>query len=338
MEIEILFKRGWSKRKIAKEMGISRNTVDKYLKRKESQRYRPHKSLGKPKKLDNYLNYVNKRFESGLPDFIPATVIFKEIKDMGYCGGITILKDHILKLKNQFKSDQKAGIVRFETPIGKQMQFDWCEIEKNRINAFVATLGYSRLTYVEFTVDQKLSTLRRCFENCFEYIGGIPKEVLFDNMKTVVDKRDFYDAGKHKFNKGFLDFAKHYGFIIRLCKPYRAQTKGKVERFNDYLQRSFYLPLKSSLRMSGLVMDINTANIKVKKWLVEANNRIHATTKERPFDRWHEEKKYLQTLPPAYQIKLPEETKDKKPLVSANPAKESLQHDLLIYQQLLTIN
>ncbi len=96
-----------------------------------------------------------------------------------------------------------------------------------------------------------------------------------------------------------MDFAKHYGFIPKLCAPYRAQTKGKVERFINYLRYSFYVPLRASLAMAGLAVDIPTANMAVTNWLAEvANVRLHATLEQRPIDLFKLEQSELQPLPP----------------------------------------
>lgn len=93
------------------------------------------------------------------------------------------------------------------------------------------------------------------------------------------------------------DFAKHSGFRIKLCQPYRAQTKGKVERFNGYLRRSFYVPLASRLGQSGLQLDVVTANVEVTRWLREvANKRVHGTTQEKPAERMEKEVAHLQAL------------------------------------------
>ena len=109
----------------------------------------------------------------------------------------------------------------------------------------------------------------------------MPREVLYDNMRTVVLERDGYGRGRHRFHPAFLDFARHCGFRPRLCPPYRAQTKGKVERFIRYLRQSFYVPLASRLAQEGLIVDRETANLAVKRWLREvANARVHGTTGE----------------------------------------------------------
>jgi transposase len=110
------------------------------------------------------------------------------------------------------------------------------------------TLGWSRATYVEFVTDERLETQLGCHERAFYFFGGVPREVLYDNMRTVVTDRDRYGPGLHRYNRTFLDFAHHHGFVPRLCRPYRAKTEGKVERFIRYLRASFYVPLASQPR------------------------------------------------------------------------------------------
>ena len=142
----------------------------------------------------------------------------------------------------------------------------------------------------------KVATLIACHQHAFETFGGITKRVLYDNMKTVVIERDVAGEGAHRFHAGFLDYARHCGFVIKLCRPYRAKTKGKVERFNGYLRRSFYVPLVAQLKQAGLILDVVTANAHVRHWLSDiANERIHGTTHVRPIDRLPAE--CLQPLP-----------------------------------------
>jgi len=102
----------------------------------------------------------------------------------------------------------------------------------------------------------------------------------------LVKQRDGDGPGEHRYHAGFLDYAKHCGFVIKLCRPYRARTKGKVERFNGYLRRSFYVPLVSRLKQAGLHLDVVTANAEVRRWQKEvANECLHGTTGSRPVDR-----------------------------------------------------
>ena len=157
-------------------------------------------------------------------------------------------------------------------------------------------------------------------------------------MKTVVLERDAYGPGEHRIQPAFLDFARHCGFVPRLCRPYRAKTKGKVERFNGYLRRSFYNPLASRLAQDRLHLDCNTANASVRAWLRDvANARTHATTGGVPRDQLRAEQKAMLALPAPYTGKLP------TPVVPAvtQPAgwarfnATPLQHDLSVYDRLL---
>jgi transposase len=212
-------------------------------------------------------------------------VLLGELRERGYTGGYTMLKALVASLKPK---EAAAPIVRFETKPGEQMQVDCAVIRRggNRLSVFVATLGWSRASYVEFVTDERGETLIEAHENAFLAFGGAPHEVLYDNMRTVVLERHGYGRGRHRFNPGFLDFARHYGFQPRLCAPYRAQTKGKVERFIRYLRESFWVPLSSRLTQEGLVVDRATANLAVKRWLREvANARIHGTTGAIPAER-----------------------------------------------------
>jgi len=112
-------------------------------------------------------------------------------------------------------------VVRFETAPGEQMQVDWAVIRRgaDRLSVFVATLGWSRAAYIEFVSDERLETLLSCHEHAFLVFGGVPREVLYENMRTVVQERDRYGHGQHRFHAGFLDFARHCGFRPRLCRP-----------------------------------------------------------------------------------------------------------------------
>jgi transposase len=241
MEIKILLKQGFSVRQIAKKLDLSRNTVRRYLRVDEMPHYERKQAI--PSKLDPYKSYLLERFKAMAPRRLSASVAHREISEKGYNGGLTILRNFI---RSEFEPKQPA-VIRFETSAGKQMQVDWTIMQRGnpRLEAFVAVLGYSRRAYVEFVQDEKEETLLACHHNAFEYFGGITQEILYDNMKTVVIERDRYGEGKHGLQKTFYDFAKHYGFIPRLCRPYRAQTKGKVERFNRYLKDNFYYPLAS---------------------------------------------------------------------------------------------
>jgi hypothetical protein len=187
-------------------------------------------------------------------------------------------------------------IERFETPAGWQAQVDWASCGRiwhggqwRALSAFVLTLGYSRRQYVEFTVRQDLETFLRCHVHAFQYFGGVPREVLYDNLKTAVDHRAA--DGRVVWNQRFHDFADYYSFVPRACQPYRAQTKGKVERGIRYLRGNFLLGLDIAALTLG---ELNWA---VMVWEREtADVRVHGTTHESPLDRWPDEQAALRPL------------------------------------------
>jgi len=330
VEIRILARQGESIRQISRRTGLSRNTVRRYLRDEEARRYGP-RAL-RATKLDPYLEYLNERIEHARPDWIPATVLLREIRERGYPGGISQLKAYLAPLKRQ----APEPVVRFETAPGKQLQVDFTTVRRgrDRLLAFVATLGYSRSTFVRFMRREDFAAWRDGLLAAFEHFGGVPEEVLFDNAKPVVIERDLYGPGLHRWHPGMLDLAEQCGFQLRLCRPYRARTKGKVERFNGYLKGSFLVPLKATLKAAGLTLDLDTANREVLRWLVEvADRRVHATTGIEPYRRLAEDRAQLHPLP--RDLRATPIVVERRPRL-ALPV-ESLQHPLSVYEALLEV-
>jgi len=328
VEIRVLARQGMGIREIARQMGCARNTVKRYLRDAEAQRYGPR--APRPTKLDAFKTYLCTRIEAARPHWIPAVVLLREIRERGYEGGLTQLKDFLAPLK----AAPADPVVRFETSPGEQMQADFTVIRRGRepLLAFVATLGYSRASWVRFTTGEDTQTWVACLREALAAFGGVPKHVLFDNAKAVVIERDAYGEGLHRWNPHLLDLAEQYGFTLRLCRPYRARTKGKVERFNGYLKGSFLVPLAATLKSAGLKLDADAANAHIGRWLAEvANARIHGTTGERPDRRLVIERAALVPLPPSAQI-VPMRAATRRPL----PV-ESLQHPLSVYESLLEV-
>ena len=287
--IHTLHERGYSIRAIAKTLGLNRRTVSKRLKENELQ---PYKKRSYKSKLDPYKEYISARVKQAYPDKIPSSVIYEEIKRYGYDGKIRILQSFLQTCSSPIIKDE---VVRFETEPAYQAQVDWTFIRtgKKPIYGFVMVLGFSRMAFVYFTDNMRQETWQECHVKAFEYFGGVPQTLLYDNLKSVVIKRDKYGKNQHGFNDDFLEFSKD-NFIPKLCKVYRAQTKGKVERFNLYLKRNFYIPLKSALKGSQITIDVDLLNTKVFSWLEIANSRIHDTTKKKPIDLFKEEEHLLQ--------------------------------------------
>lgn len=333
MHIQILFKQGKSIREISKALQLSRNTVRRYLREQGKPSYKRRRSQ-KPSKLSPFYDYLHQRMQEASPQWLPGTVLYRELKERGYTGSIRLLCAYLQQYKPKLEPEP---VVRFETLPGQQMQVDWVVFRRGKLalSAFVATLGYSRASFVEFVNNERVETLLTCHQHAFEYFGGITQEVLYDNMKTVVIARHAYAREHHRFQPLFLDFAQHYGFIPKLCRPYRAKTKGKVERFNRYLRYSFYYPLTSRLKPLGLSVDVELGNYEVLRWLRDvANVRVHATTHCNVGTRWEQERLHLQALPRCYMgIKASPVWIPVKQL-NITPAM-SLQHPLSTYDQLL---
>jgi len=191
-------------------------------------------------------------------------------------------------------------------------------------------MGYSRASFVKFTRGEDADTLCAGLREAFDYFGGVPEHVLFDNAKSVVIDRDAYGEGLHRWNDEMKKLAEDCGFTPRLCRPYRAKTKGKVERFNSYLKGSFVVPLAATVEATGLKLDAEIANVHVRRWLDEvANARVHATTKAVPAARLAEERAVMLAAPA---LKAP-------PPIARRVALpvESLQHPLSVYDELLEV-
>ena len=317
-----------SLREIARRIGLSRNTVKRYLNCTEDPVYTARPAV--VGKLDAHKVFLSERVAAAQPDRLPATVLLSELRVRGYTVGITILREHLASLR---AVGAPEPVVRFETRPGRQMQVDWAVMRRGAdpLSVFVAVLGHSRMAYVQFVTDERLETLMACHEAAFTFFGGAPHEMLYDNMRTVVIGRDAYGPGKHRLQPGFRDFAHHHGFKPRLCRPYRAQIKGKVERFIRYLRQSFWVPLDSRLRPLGVKVDAATANIEVRKWLRDtANVRLHGTTERMPVELLAEELGSFLPLAGPWQGEVPRSTS-----VVASLASITIQHPLSVYEGLL---
>jgi transposase len=331
VHIKILAQQGLSIRQIARECAVSRQTVRKYLEQPSLNppEYGPRET--RPTKLDPFKRYLLDRIEQAKPQWIMASVLTREIRDLGYDGSSSVVRHWVSAYKPVAKADP---VVRFETQPGEQMQADFTIIRRGvkPLMALVATLGYSRATFVRFTDKEDTEALIDCLRQALEYFGGVPRHVLFDNAKSVIIKRDHYGVGQHQWNAQLLEFSVQYGFTLRVCKPYRARTKGKVERFNRYLKSSFVLPLQVTLRQTGLQLDSLLANASIGAWLNDiANVRIHGTTGLVPTAQLILERAHLGGLP-AQAVK---PTRHSVSTVRTVPPATQLQHDLAIYDQLL---
>jgi len=275
-----LKRQGLSIRAISRMTGYDRKTISRYLAEPGN---RPVYGPRAPaeSKLEPFKVYLKERLRAGVWN---GAVLLRELRERNYSGGYTILKDW---LHPQRKQAASMAVQRFETPPGKQAQVDWGHLgslsedgRERQLWGFTMTLGYSRRLMAEAATDQKLGTLLRMHEAAFYEWGAVPDEILYDRMKTVwtgVDER-----GEIVWNAIFLDFTRYWGFTPRLCRPYRAQTKGKVESGVKYVRRNFLCGLqgREPAGLSGL-------NAELRWWIGEvANQRVHGTTHEQVMARW----------------------------------------------------
>jgi len=285
VDIVSLQRQGLSIRAISARLGISRNTVRAAL-RREGPPLRQARSL--PSRLDPYKDYLLARL-ADYPE-LSAVALCEEIRALGYDGGLSILKEFTFP----YRQRRREPVVRFETPPGHQAQVDWSGLGRHALPAgqrtpqlFVMVLGYSRALYAEAVWRADLPTFLACHARAFAYFGGVPAEVLYDNAKVVVLERL---ADGPRYNPGLLDLAGRYGFAPRLCRPYRARTKGKVERSIGYVKDRFFV--------GRTFTDLEDLNCQLLGWLdAVANRREHATTGERPAERLLRER--LAPLPAA---------------------------------------
>lgn len=264
---------GQSVKGIARELGVSRDTVRATLRREGPPRYERRPG---PSKLDAHRDYLIARLAE-FPE-LSAKQLFAEIRARGYAGEISILKD----FTRPYRVPRRGPVVRFETPPGQQAQCDFGELGihavrgvRTRVYLFVMILGFSRYMYVEATADARSATFLACHARAFASFGGMPREVLYDNAKVVALE---HSRTVVTFNEALLDFAGRFAFRPRLCRPARPQTKGKVERMIGYV--------KDAGLTGRTFTDLPDMNAQLMTWLeAEANVREHATTGERPVDR-----------------------------------------------------
>jgi transposase len=220
--------------------------------------------------------------------------LHRELRELGYTGGYTILTNLLREIR---PSEVLPFEVRFETPPGRQAQVDFAHFRtvftdepgvERIVWLFSMVLGHSRMLWGRFVLHQDLQTLLRCHTAAFEALGGVPEQILYDRMRTVFNRED-PEASHIVYNRTLLAFARHYGYLPKACKAYRAKTKGKVERPFRYIREDFFL----GRRFCNLE-DLNT---QFRQWLDQvANVRTHATTRRVVAEHFAEERPALQSL------------------------------------------
>ncbi len=284
------WREGASLRQIARELNRSRHTVRRVVMGVEAQRAgqkapRPRRASG----LDTYEAVITELL-ARYPD-LTGVRLWEELRQRGYSGSYSTVR---LRLRELRPHKAPLPVVRFETGPGQQAQMDYATYDldfteegRRRVYAFSYVLAYSRRQYLRFVEAQDLETTLRQHLRAFDYFGGVAATCLYDNMKVVVQG---YDDDVPLYNQRFLAFATHYGFRPWACRPYRPQTKGKVERQFWYVE--------SSLLNGRTFRTLEHLNEVAAWWLAQvADVRVHSQTKKTPLELYALEAPHLIPLP-----------------------------------------
>ena len=280
--ITLLTQQGLTPVQIAADCQLDERTVRFWQDQKS---YRPRQAPRRPSKLDAYRQLVARRLAEH--DF-SARQLLRQLREAGYTGGYSILKE----LVSELRPPRQAAFLPLAFAPGECAQVDWgqagtlaVEGGTRRLSFFVMVLCYSRMLYVEFTLQERQEQFLACHQNAFVRWGGVPQRVMLDNLKSAVLSHPYGQPAV--YHPRYLDFAAHYGFEARACQPRRANEKGRVENAVGYVKKNFL----AGLTLTSLSA-VQTAAI---QWMQEANQRQHAATRRRPVDLFAEEK--LRPLP-----------------------------------------
>lgn len=292
-----MFAQGWPIRELSKHFKIGRNTVRRILRKNKAQRDSGHDILAgrknrvlKKSKLEPFIPLM-KDLLARFPD-ITGRRMFEEIQDAGYEGGISILRDHLQKLRPLPK---REPVVRFETDPGIQGQMDWSPYTipftrspKAQVLCFSYVMAFSRRQYIDFTLHRDFFTLIRRHQDAFDYFGGVPFQCLYDGEKTILLR---WEAGRAVYNPSFVEFITHYRCKPIACRAGRPETKGKVE--------APFLYVEKNLLNARVFQDLEDLKATARWWLKEkSDTHIHDTTGRPPLELFLEqEQSALQHLP-----------------------------------------
>ncbi len=286
-EAKMLKQQGKKVTQIAQALGKSERMIHYYL----CEPTRSRKKRTYTSKLDPYKPYIDTILEED-PSF-NREVLLNRLQQQGYDGKISILRDYAAARASEIS---RKAIIRFETEPAFQAQVDWKVLntqmvdgKEQKLYAFVMVLGYSRKPFIMHTTSMDQATVLMCHVLAFTYFGGIPYEILYDNMRTAF----VYSTTEERWkpNKHLLSLARHYGFTPMRCQVRRPQTKGKVERFIQYYDRNFWIEHKGkALSLQMLNESVQTWIDKISSWTIQGLNESRA-------DRFSREQRMLLPLP-----------------------------------------
>jgi transposase len=287
-----LARQGLTVSAIARRTGHDRKTVRKYIERGlEPPAYKAREPAPSP--LAPFEAFLRERV-GRFPD-LTGRRLWREIRELGFTGGYATVTDFLRTVRPP--AEPTAFERRFETPPGRQGQVDFAYFKvrfedepgaERIVWLFSLVLGHSRMMWARFVAQQDLATVLRCHVAAFEALGGVPEQILYDRMRTAVLGE--VDGRGIVYNDKLLALAAHYGFVPRACRPYRAKTKGKVERPFRYVREDFFLA--RSFR------NLDDLNAQFAQWLDQlANRRLHGTTGRIVIEHFAEERPSLEALP-----------------------------------------
>ncbi len=283
--VKSLRAKGVSIKKIARKLRLSKNTVRKYLRSSEP----PH---FKAREYEKMLNKHEDDVKEMLEKRYIGTRIYSELTGIGYGGSLSTVHRYIRDVKRQEEISGKVT-TRFETPTGKQMQYDWKEwwlpVEGRAVKIYIheVVLSYSRKKYYTYSLSVTTSDVIRAIEEAIHFFGGVTSEIVIDNPRQMVITHE--KNGIVRYNDEFLRFCGLYGIEPDPCQNYRARTKGKAERPFYYIQEHLLRGLE--------VKALSEFDIRLKGFMDGYNSRVHSTLKETPEDRYLREKGYLKEIP-----------------------------------------
>jgi transposase len=269
---------------IAAELHLDPKTVQRWL---DQPTYRPRQGTRRPSKLDTFKGQI-----AALLERHPYTAqqLLQQLRQQGYAGGYTILKDYV----RQVRPVRKPAYLMLEFAPGECAQVDWGSFgsvavgsTRRRLSFFVMVLCYSRMMYVEFTLSEGMEQFLSCHRHAFEFFEGVVAKVVIDNLKVGVLRHPL--GQKALFHPRYLDLAAHYGFEPVACNVRKANEKGRVENGVGYVKKNFLsglqIPSFAALHPAAIQWRDTVANI-----------RLHGETHRKPIDLFAQEKPRLRPL------------------------------------------
>jgi transposase len=291
MDVKALKAQGFSQRAVSRMLGLHRDTVRRVWAEEVPQ---PYRRAPRPTKVDPHKEHLQARL-AGTPGLC-ATRLFRELRERGYGGAYEAIKVFCRGWKRDYRARQAT--VRFETGPGVQGQADWGETRQLRFASgevltryfFTMVLSFSRLRFVVYLPEVTQSWLLWAHTRAFDYFGGVPRTILYDNPKQIVRR----PRPEMIWQPRLLAFASHYGYVPRACWPARPQTKGKVENAVGFHERDFLLGLEPLPKGDAEL------NARALVWCDEVALRVSSAIGQPPRERWTEEKPYLLPLPASH--------------------------------------